>query len=88
MKRQVIIHLGHGKTGSSSIQQFLLNHPDLLIKRDYIYPLPTYIKPNIGNFDGSLPDWFEDSIIPIIQTTPEKISFFLVKRLLIEPQFL
>ena len=76
MKRQVIIHLGHGKTGSSSIQQFLLNHPDLLIKRDYIYPLPTYIKPNIGNFDGSLPDWFEASIIPIIQTTPEKNLIF------------
>ena len=66
MKREVVIHLGHGKTGSSSIQRFLKESPEFLIKRGYIYPTSPNVQPNIGNFDGFSHDWF-DNILPIIQ---------------------
>ena len=69
MKREVIIHLGHGKTGSSSIQKFLKQSPKFLFKRGYIYPTSPTDKPNIGNFDGFNHDWLEKSILPIIQAS-------------------
>ena len=69
MKREVIIHLGHGKTGSSSIQKFLKQSPKFLFKRGYIYPTSPTDKPNIGNFDGLTHDWLDKSILPIVQAS-------------------
>ena len=76
MKREVIIHLGHGKTGSSSIQRFLKENPEFLIKRGYIYPNSPNIKPNIGNFDGFSHDWFDKSVLPIIQASDNNKLIF------------
>ena len=72
MKQQVVIHLGHGKTGSSSIQDFLAANSEYLKNNRIAYPnTGEQFQKNVGNFNGASKQWFSESVLPSLEKQTE-----------------
>lgn len=75
MNQKIILHIGHGKTGSSAIQAVLARNHDFLKMRGILYPChPSFqdAKSGLitsGNLDKE--DWFEDQVIKLARENPD-----------------
>ena len=69
MRKKIILHIGHGKTGSSAIQSALARNHELLKAAGIFYPENKAFDParrgevTSGNVD--VEDWFEGQVVPI-----------------------
>jgi hypothetical protein len=68
-QKKIVLHIGHGKTGSSAIQSALARNHDLLKTAGILYPEGKASDParrgevTSGNVD--LENWFEGQVVPI-----------------------
>ena len=68
-QKKIVLHIGHGKTGSSAIQSALARNHDLLKTAGILYPEGKASDParrgevTSGNVD--VENWFEGQVIPI-----------------------
>lgn len=71
-RKRIVLHIGHGKTGSSAIQAALARNQDLLKSADILYPdgnstdLARMGRITSGNLE--VENWFEGQVIRIART--------------------
>lgn len=74
MKQKIILHIGHGKTGSSAIQTVLARNNDILSALGVLYPDHPSLHEarqgliTSGNLDKE--DWFEGQVMKIARANP------------------
>lgn len=81
MKRTIFLHIGFGKTGTTSIQKTLLTNRDLLLKRRILYPRTGIVDGGhhelalvgVEEFSVSLRELYQDLINEIESSDAEQI---------------
>jgi len=74
-RKRIVLHIGHGKTGSSAIQAALARNQDLLRSAGILYPDHATLdqarrgEVTSGNLDPE--HWFEGQVIPIARAADE-----------------
>jgi hypothetical protein len=73
MKQKIVIHIGHGKTGSSAIQTMLARNADLLRSHGIIYPdHASFASARLGQVSsGNVdPDHWLDQMVAAVRANP------------------